>query len=353
MGKNRQENKGLPALVEHGGDDHALIGRNDVERLRREVAAPEIVQNAGSNAEYAYADFFKAKVNNANTRKAYKRAVDRFLGWCQQRGLELRQLTSFLIGDYIEHHLNDKNGHPLSPPSKKQHLAALRHFFDNQQMFHGVLLNPALSVRGPKYSVREGKTPAFDERQVRNLIDSIATNDIVGIRDKTLLMVLAYTAARAGAVAKLRTMDYVTDGRSWFFNFGEKGGKLHHVPVRHDLQVQMEHYLKSAGLEGKSDKTALFRTAKKQKKRRELTERGMNGNDLLRVVKRRLKVCGLPDGSFCCHSFRATTATNLLKQKVSREQVQYLLGHSDARTTDLYNRTEKQVTRNIVERISI
>ena len=65
------------------------------------------------------------------------------------------------------------------------------------------------------------------------------------------------------------------------------------------------------------------------------------------------KAAGLPEGAFCCHSFRATTATNLLKQKVAREQVQYLLGHSDARTTDLYNRTEKEVTRNIVERISI
>ena len=59
------------------------------------------------------------------------------------------------------------------------------------------------------------------------------------IRDKTLLMILAYTAARAGAVARLRTMDYFTDGRAWFFHFGEKGGKLHQVPVRHDLQLQM------------------------------------------------------------------------------------------------------------------
>jgi site-specific recombinase XerD len=65
------------------------------------------------------------------------------------------------------------------------------------------------------------------------------------------------------------------------------------------------------------------------------------------------RLSGLPEGAFCCHSFWATTATNLLKQKVAREQVQYLLGHSDARTTDLYNRTEKEVTRNIVERISI
>ena len=74
---------------------------------------------------------------------------------------------------------------------------------------------------------------------------------------------------------------------------------------------------------------------------------------MLRIVKRRLKDAGLPPVAFCCHSFRATTATNLLKQKVAREQVQYLLGHSDARTTDLYNRTDKEVTRNIVERISL
>jgi integrase len=52
-------------------------------------------------------------------------------------------------------------------------------------------------------------------------------------------------------------------------------------------------------------------------------------------------------------SFRATTATDLLRHDVPLEQVQYLLGHSDARTTDLYNRTNKEVSRNVVDRISI
>src|SRR3954452_11138021 len=352
MEEDRCEIRVLPATL--GADDgRELVIHADLERLRREVAAPEIVREAGPGAEYAYADFFKAKISNSNTRKAYKRAVDRFLGWCQSRRLELRQVTSFVVGDYIEHHLVDKDGHPLSAPTKKQHLAALRHFFDNQQMYHGVGITPASSVRGPKYSAREGKTPAFHDKQVRDLIDSVGTGDVVGVRDRTLLMILAYTAARAGAVARMRTMDYVTDGRSWFFNLGEKGGKLHQVPVRHDLQLQMEVYLKAVGLEGRSDKAPLFRTATKKKKDRGQTERGLNGNDLLRIVKRRLKGAGLPDGAFCCHSFRATTATNLLRQKVAREQVQYLRGHSDARTTDLYNRTEKEVTRNIVERISI
>jgi integrase/recombinase XerD len=159
--------------------------------------------------------------------------------------LTLRQVTSFVVGDYVENFLLDKDNHPLSAPTKKQHLAGLRHFFDNQQMYHGVAINPAASVRGPKYSAREGKTPAFDDRQVRVLLDSIGGGDVVAIRDKTLLMILAYTAARAGAVARLRTMDYLTDGRAWSFNFGEKGGKLHHVPARHDPQVQMELYLRA------------------------------------------------------------------------------------------------------------
>ena len=74
---------------------------------------------------------------------------------------------------------------------------------------------------------------------------------------------------------------------------------------------------------------------------------------MLRIVKRRLKAAGLPEGTFSCRSFRATTATDLLRHDVPREQVQYLLGHSDARTTDLYNRTAKEVSRKIVDQISI
>src|SRR3954449_1403754 len=199
MDDDQYEIEVLPAATAASGDGRELVIHADLERLRREVAAPPIVQEAGPGAEYAYADFFKAKIGNANTRKAYKRAVDRFLGWCQLRGLELRQVTSFIVGDYIEHHLIDKDSRPLSASSKKQHLAGLRHFFDNQQMYHGVGINPASSVRGPKYSAREGKTPAFHDKQVRDLIAPVGPGDVVGVRDGPLLMILAYPGARAGA----------------------------------------------------------------------------------------------------------------------------------------------------------
>lgn len=53
------------------------------------------------------------------------------------------------------------------------------------------------------------------------------------------------------------------------------------------------------------------------------------------------------------HSFRVTGITDLLTQGVPLEDVQHLAGHAEPRTTGLYDRRQKRVTRNIVERISI
>jgi site-specific recombinase XerD len=83
------------------------------------------------------------------------------------------------------------------------------------------------------------------------------------------------------------------------------------------------------------------------------SDKGMTANDILRMLKRRLRAAGLPDQVFKCHSLRASTATNPLEQGVARSDVQFLLGHSDARTTKLYDRRHQEVARNIVERIAI
>ena len=78
----------------------------------------------------------------------------------------------------------------------------------------------------------------------------------------------------------------------------------------------------------------------------------MSAIDICRMVKRRLKDAGLPS-RLSPHSFRVMTITDLLEQGVPLEDVQYLAGHADPRTTRLYDRRPKRVTRNIVERISI
>jgi site-specific recombinase XerD len=73
---------------------------------------------------------------------------------------------------------------------------------------HAVALNPFASVRGLKYSVTEGKTAELAIEQARKLFRSIDNGHIVGLRDRAVLGVLAYTGTRIGAVAKLRLADY-------------------------------------------------------------------------------------------------------------------------------------------------
>jgi integrase/recombinase XerD len=95
----------------------------------------------------------------------------------------------------------------------------------------------------------------------------------------------------------------------------------------------------------------LFRSA--VRKTKVLTPLAMTANDIYQMVKRRLCDAGLPARQLSCHFFRAPTITDLLTQGVPLEDVQYLADHADPRTTCLYDRCQKQVTRNIVERIPV
>lgn len=310
---------------------------------------PAIIQASGGNARFAYEEFFSG-IDSPHTERAYRNAVHRFLAWCDERGLALNQVRPADVGDYIKK-LAKENDEPASKPTRKLHLAALRHFFDKLVVRHAVILNPAASVRGPRHSVSEGKTPALSAEQARRVFASIDTSNAVGLRDRAVIGVLVYTAARGGAVAKLRRRDYYPDGRQRCLRLDEKGGKSREIPVRHDLEAFIDEYIAAAGTAGNDAGSPLFRTAIRKTKK--LTTEPMTGNDILRMVKRRFAAAGLPADRLTCHSFRATTITNLLDQGVPLEDVQYLAGHADPRTTRLYDRRKRQVTRNIVERISI
>jgi integrase/recombinase XerD len=317
----------------------------EVARAGHRSGAPAIITAAGKAAAFAYAEFFGAEIESLHTYRAYRYAVDQFLAWCGERGLALQRVSPALVGDYVRRHLVG------SKPTKKLHLSALRKFFDRLVLRHVLMLNPASSVRAPRYSVVEGKTPAFSVEQARELLASIDTTHVVGLRDRAIIATLIYTAARVGAVAKLRLEDYSPDGNQWWFRFDEKGGKARTIPARHNLQTYIEAYLAAAGIERDPGETPLFRSA--VRKTKVLTRVSMTANDVYRMVKRRVRGAGLPARSLTCHSFRATTITDLLNQGVPLEDVQYLAGHADPRTTRLYDRRQKQVTRNIVERISV
>jgi len=93
-------------------------------------------------------------------------------------------------------------------PTVKQHLAAIRMLFDWLVTGQIVATNPAHSVRGPKHVVKTGKTTVLTGEQARELLDSIDTSTVVGLRDRALISVMTFAFARVGAVVAMRVEDY-------------------------------------------------------------------------------------------------------------------------------------------------
>ena len=58
-----------------------------------DVVLPALIVDAGPDAVARFLEFFAGRIANARTRAAYGRAVGQFLGWCEARGLRLRDVS--------------------------------------------------------------------------------------------------------------------------------------------------------------------------------------------------------------------------------------------------------------------
>lgn len=309
------------------------------------VSLPVIIKSAGPRAQEKFLEFFTAHIRNPNTRRAYLRACGRFLDWCHKRGFDLEHVRPMVVAAFIE-----QLGRELSPPTVKQHLAAIRMLFDYLVVGQVVEHNPAAAVKGPKHVVKKGRTPVLTATEARILLDSIDISGVVGLRDRAMIGVMLFSFARVGAVVGMKVEDYFLQGHRRWLRLHEKGGKRLQIPCHHLAQDYLEEYLEVADIaEGK--KSPLFRGA--YKKTGVLTESGLSENAALKMVKRRAKAAGFESSSVCCHTFRATGITAYLLNEGLLETAQAIAGHESSRTTGLYDRRDDEITLNEIERIRI
>jgi integrase/recombinase XerD len=243
---------------------------------------------------FAWDEFFFAEHHNPNMQRAYQSAVRGFLAWAEEEGLELANIPPGKVGQYLTALGGSASKHNL-------HLSALQAFFDRMVQRHVVLLNPAASVSGVKEAVVEGKTPEITIEQARKLIASVRTTytvkakgqkpqeivSVVGLRDRAILSTLAYTACRAGAIAKLRLQDFQHGGEQYVLRFQEKGGKSREIPMRLELQRDVLAYLEAASIGADAKDRPLFRSAVRMTK--QLTGNALTSKGIWELVKRQLR----------------------------------------------------------------
>jgi len=132
-----------------------------------------------------------AAIDNDNTRRAYGRSLGSFFAFREDGGKErVQDIGPLDVRDYLE--AAKANG--LSTATPKQHMAAIRMLFDHL-VTGGVLEhNPALSVKAPRQKLGKGKTPILTAEEAGELLRSIETETVVGLRDRALIGVMVFTS---------------------------------------------------------------------------------------------------------------------------------------------------------------
>lgn len=304
---------------------------------------PIVIAQTGPRAVELALEFFLNRLKTDNTRLAYGRALGRFLQHVhEQHGVEeLHEIRPLMVGGYL-------NRLPVSDPTKKQHLAAIRKFMGWLVAEQLLERNPAQSVEGPAHSVTTGKTPHLEAAEARQLLDSIPLDKLAGYRDRALIALMTYTFARISAALATDVGDYVARNRRRKIVLHEKGGKHHEVWVHDVLEEYLETYLERAGIRNEPS-TPLFRALNRDgtaSPRRWTRQRAWE------MVKRRCRAAGLPS-QVCNHSFRATGVTAYLANDGDLKKAARLAAHSSTRTTQLYDRTSDEPDLQEIQRIRI
>jgi len=106
------------------------------------------------------------------------------------------------------------------------------------------------------------------------------------------------------------------------------------MPCHDKLEEYLDAYINAARLRG-DRKGPLFRSV--IGKTAQLSTRPMLRGDVWRMVRRRASDAGI-ETAIGCHTFRATGITDYLRNGGRIELAQRMAGHSNAKSTGLYDR---------------
>lgn len=261
-----------------------------------------------------------------NTLAAYRRDLDAYVRWLDERGSTIGEVTEHDIVEYVAH--LRRSG--LAAASTKRALVAVRglHRFLAEETEGRA--DPAAEVAMPK--VPRGLPKALTEDEVALLLGVIVGDGPGERRDRAILEVLYGTGLRISELVGLSLGDLDLDA-GLVRAFG-KGSKERIVPLGRYALAALAAWLDPAGRERwepvqwarRGDEEAVF-----------LNTRGgrLSRQGAWMAVKRAGQLANLED-RLSPHVLRHSCATHMLDHGADIRTVQELLGHASISTTQVY-----------------
>jgi len=278
----------------------------------------------------AIQEFLLARQTNAHTRSAYSRACAGFIRWAVVQGLPLGGLRPVHVASYVTQ-LSPR----LASTSIAVHLTAIRRMFAWLVERQLLPQNPASTTRCARVRVLAGSTPALTGAEIAALYASFRPQHPRDARDRALISLMLYSFLRVSAVLALTREDVALGGSPATVRVREKGDQLRSIPLHAQARADLEAYLALVPVRGRQ---LLFHGL--------ASRSGASAGTPLRreqvyvLVRRRLLRAGI-ERIAGCHAFRATGITRFLSQGGRIETAAHLAGHASLRTTQLYDRRER------------
>src|SRR5439155_11226685 len=95
---------------------------------------------------------------------------------------------------------------------------------------------------------KKRKATRLSAEEMRTRLDSINIDALIGLRDRAIIALMAYTFTRVGAAVRMKVEDYYIQKRRGWVRLHEKGGKVNELPCHHSLEECLDEWLNASGL---------------------------------------------------------------------------------------------------------
>lgn len=260
-----------------------------------------------------------------NTVEAYRRDLLAFSAWLAKRDVDLAAATQHDIQRYQSQRMRE--GRKVR--SEARLLSTLRRFYRYLLREDIRDSDPTAQLESP----RLGKPlpDSLTEQDVEDLLAQPDINDVLGLRDRTMLELLYASGLRVSELVSLKQEQI--NMRQGLVRCIGKGNKERLVPlgeVALDWLQQFFYESRPGLLNGKvTDDVFPTRRGK-----------AMTRQAFWYIIKRYAKQAQIQK-TLSPHTLRHAFATHLLNHGADLRVVQLLLGHSDLSTTQIYTHVAK------------
>ena len=229
-----------------------------------------------------------------------------------------------------------------------QRLAAIKSYMwfaaDNDIALQSIALT--VSKTPPCKTVKKEQELLSDDALAS--LFTLPPNSKLGLRDRTILIMLYDTAVRINELLSIKLKDLNASGSNPYVYIHGKGNKERIVALSEKTVEHLQNYLKAFHRNSDND-TFLFYTVIKGNVGK------MSSGNVERLIQNyadKVRELGIsiPEKVYP-HMFRRTRATNLYRSGVELELISKILGHSMIETTKIYAIPSLEQMRNAMESV--